>query len=81
MSYIITPSITTPVSIANGGTGGTTKASAMTSLTSAAFSTSSQLATWGSATSANSPAPDSGLNMAAINDLLATLRDLGVLGE
>jgi len=48
MSYVLTASsISTPVSIANGGTGSTTKGAAMIALTSAAFNNSAQTATWG----------------------------------
>ena len=69
------------MSIANGGTNAVSPAAAMTNLTSAAFSTSSQLSGWGSTTSDDSPAPDAALNFAAINGLLSVLRDLGVIGE
>lgn len=82
MSYILFKagsSISTPVSIANGGTGADTKAQAVINLTSPAFNNSAQSSDWGAIYIPESLAPDPSENMIAINTLLQTLQVLGVL--
>jgi len=82
MSYILTASsgISTPVTIANGGTGQITAPLAMTALSTATFSTSSQSADWG-ALGVASPVgiPDTAANQASIIDLIAALQTIGVI--
>jgi hypothetical protein len=81
MSYVLTASsgISTPVSIANGGTSASSPALAMTALSTAAFSVSSQRADWGQYV-VNPPAfPDPAQNEIAITNLINTLITLGVL--
>ena len=82
MSYILTASssISTPVSIANGGTAAVTKEAAMTSLTNTLFSNSSQSANWGTVTvNAPSGVPDPMANQTAIIDLITALEGMGVI--
>lgn len=81
MSYVLTvsSSISTPVSIANGGTGSTTKGAAMIALTSAAFNNSAQTATWGTETVSLSEFPTEASNFAALNALIGALDDLGIV--
>ena len=83
MSYILFKStgssIATPVSIANGGTNADNKAGAMINLTSAAFNSSAQNANWGAINIAESGAPDPIENQVAVNTIIASLQNLGVL--
>jgi len=80
MSYILTASssISTPVSILNGGTGETTAANAMISLSSPAFQDSASSSDWGSLTVAE-PTPLVASNNAAIVALIQHLQTLEVL--
>lgn len=81
MSYILTASsgISTPVSIANGGTGETTATAAMTTLSSAAFQSSAVSTDWGTQTVDPSLAPDAFENYNALNNLITALQTLGVI--
>ena len=82
MSYILTASsgISTPVSIANGGTSAITAPLAMTALSTATFSTSSQSADWGVLPVASPVGPpSSAANQASITDLIAALQTIGVI--
>lgn len=81
MSYILTASssITTPVSILNGGTGETTAQNAMISLSSPAFENSASSVSWGVLTVAPPVGPPSdAANQAAIVSILEHLQTLEV---
>ena len=83
MSYILYKagsSISTPVSIANGGTGGTSKSAAMTNLSSTNFNTSAQSSDWGNINVPESGAADPNVNQAALNALIQALVGMGGLG-
>ena len=79
MSYILAAPLSTPVSVANGGTGGTTPAEAITYLSSPAFNVSAQNVNWGAIMVTPPAVPDAAANYAAIIELLSTLQGLGVI--
>tara|TARA_R110000751_G_scaffold282561_1_gene385755 strand:- start:4110 stop:4364 length:255 start_codon:yes stop_codon:yes gene_type:complete len=83
MSYILTvsSSISTPVSIANGGTSAITAPLAMTALSSGRFSSSAQSGNWG-VTSVDPPTglPDPAVTQQAVIDVISALEGMGVLG-
>lgn len=74
-------SVTLPLVVGEGGTGAVNKGSAVTNLTSAAFSTSSQNVNWGS-TAVDSPILPADLDNVAdvLDQLILALNALGVLG-
>jgi hypothetical protein len=82
VSYILiaaTDPLDTPVSIANGGTSASSPELAMTALSTAAFSVSSQKGDWGQYVIIP-PVGESPLeNQNAITNLINTLITLGVL--
>lgn len=81
MSQVIVPySLVTPVTIANGGTGGISKDEAITNLSSPAFNTSAQSADWGALTVfAPVGDPDTAANQASILDIINALTTIGVI--
>ena len=82
MSYILTASssISTPVSIANGGTSAITAPLAMTALSTSNFSTSSQSVNWGNTVvAAPTGLPDVAVNQTALIGLISALQNIGVI--
>ena len=76
MSYILFnngSSLTTPVSIANGGTAGTTPAEALENLASITFSQSALNPAWGTQPVPFPPSPDPADLFTSINELITAL--------
>ena len=83
MSYFQRPasgtSLTTPISVAEGGTGETDTVNAMITLSSPAFQVSAVAPDWGVTPVQPSMAPDGVANQIAINELITVLQTLGVI--
>jgi len=82
MSYILTAggsSLATPVSIVNGGTGGTTAKQAMENLTSPEFSVSANEPFWGQIPVSAPPSPDPADLELSLQELLAALQQLAII--